>query len=536
MRVGVASDHGGFELKELIARELRAVGHDVIDFGPCALHAEDDYPDYVIPLAQAVACHSVERGVAVCGSGVGASIAANKLPGVRAALVHENFSAHQGVEDDDMNVLCLGGRVLDPELAWQLVRIFLDARFTGAQRHRRRLAKIAALERQAIMKHNPLIQLDLLGQSVWLDLLSRQLVRSGDLDRLIREDGLRGVTSNPAILEKAIAGSLDYDDSIRELASQGKSLDDAYTTLVVDDIRAAADRFRALYDQTGGREGLVSLEVSPHLAHDTDGSIAEGRYLWSLVNRPNVLIKIPGTPEGLPAIRQLIFEGINVNVTLLFSLDRYREVADAYLSGLEDRLKHGMSVESIASVASFFISRIDSTVDTLLERSAQGNGPYAELARSLRGQVAISCGKLAYQIYKEVFSSDRFRQLTAQGAKSQRLLWASTSTKNPSYKDTKYVEALIGPDTISTMPLETLEAYRDHGEPACRLEEDVPYAHDILDQLRQLGIHLDEVTGELEAQGIQKFVEPFDRLLETLKSELAAALNDIVDVRAPERD
>jgi transaldolase len=430
-----------------------------------------------------------------------------------------------------MNVVCLGSRIVGRDLAWQLVQIFLKARFSGAERHRRRIAKTTALEGHTSMKDNPLLRLASLGQSVWLDLLNRPMLTSGSLERLIREDGLRGVTSNPAILAKAIVGSHDYDDSLRELAAEGRSVEEAYTTLVIDDIRSAADRFRPLFDQTGGREGLVSLEVSPHLARDTDGTIAEARYLWSTVERPNVLIKVPGTREGLPAIEQLIAEGINVNVTLLFSLERYRQVAEAYLAGLERRRKHGMSLESIASVASFFISRIDSLVDPILQRWSQGEGPRAELARSLEGEVAVSCGKLAYQIYKEIFSSERFHQLASQGASAQRLLWASTSTKNPAYPDVKYVEALIGPETISTMPLETLEAYRDHGEPASRLEDDVAFAHDVFDQLRQLGIDLESLTDQLEEEGIRAFVEPFDRLMAALKSELAAALSDIVDVR-----
>lgn len=386
------------------------------------------------------------------------------------------------------------------------------------------------------MNHNPLRQLAALGQSVWLDLLSRRLLSSGALERLIRDDGLRGVTSNPAIWEKAFAGSRDYDEQIRTLAARGLSLEEAYTTLVVDDIRGAADLFRDLFHASEGRDGLVSLEVSPHLAHDTDGTIAEARFLWSLVNRPNVLIKVPGTREGLPAIEHLIFEGINVNVTLLFGLDRYREVTQAYLSGLENRRKRGMALEGIISVASFFISRFDALVDPLLEHRAQGDGPRAELARSLQGQVGIACGKLAYQIYKEVFASERFRQLSAEGARSQRVLFASTSTKNPAYKDVKYVEALIGPETINTMPLETLDAYRDHGDPALRLEEDLPFARDVLDELRQLALNPEELAEELEEEGVTKFVEPFDRMMETLKTEMAAALSDIADARASESD
>jgi transaldolase len=291
------------------------------------------------------------------------------------------------------------------------------------------------------MKANPLLKLKAYGQSIWLDYIRRHMIDSGELQRLIDEDGLRGVTSNPSIFEKAIAGSHDYEGAIRAMALEGKTVKEMYWALTIEDIRRTADLFRPLYDESEGRHGFVSLEVNPHLARDTEGTIAEARRLWSTLDRPNVFIKVPATLEGLPAIEQLISEGININVTLLFGLPRYREVAGAYISGLEKRLAEGQEIERVASVASFFLSRIDVLVDPKLEKLTPSN---------LRGKVAIASAKVAYQMYKRIFGSQRFRKLADRGARAQRVLWASTSTKNPEYSDIKYVEPLIGPETINT--------------------------------------------------------------------------------------
>ncbi len=375
-----------------------------------------------------------------------------------------------------------------------------------------------------MMKDNPLKQLGTLGQSIWLDYIRRDLIVGGDLRRLIVEDGLRGMTSNPAIFEQAIADSHVYDEDIRGMALQGKSAEVIYETISQHDVQSAADAFRTLYDQTDGKDGYVSLEVNPHLAHNTKGTIEEAHRLWSALNRPNVFIKVPATAAGLPAIQQLIHEGISVNVTLLFGLPRYRQVAEAYVAGLEARLAQGKPVKHIASVASFFVSRIDALVDPLLEkRIAQGDKD-ASLAHKVHGQVAIASAKMAYQSYKEIFDSNRFRKLATQGARVQRLLWASTSTKNPAYSDVKYVESLIGSDTINTTPIKTLNAYRDHGEPQARLEEDVTVAGWVLEQLPALGINIDHVTQQLEDEGVAKFNHPFDKLMETLTQKLPGQL------------
>lgn len=379
------------------------------------------------------------------------------------------------------------------------------------------------------MKENPLLKLHNFGQSIWMDYIRRQLITSGELKRLIEEDGLVGVTSNPSIFDKAIAGSHDYDHDIRAMALQGKGREEIYQTLTVEDVQRAADLFRPRYDQLDGRDGFVSLEVSPRLAHDTAGTVAEARELWAALNRPNVMIKVPATAEGLPAIHQLTSEGINVNVTLLFGIPRYRQVAEAYIAGLEERAAKGEPLGRVASVASFFLSRIDVLIDPLLERVMSRGGPKAQIAQALHGQVAIASAKIAYQIYQEVFSSERVQKLALRGAHPQRLLWASTSTKNPAYSDVKYVEPLIGPETVNTMPLETINAYRDHGQPASRLGEGIEEARKIFKDLSELEIDIDKVTQQLEDEGVQKFIVPFDSLMAILEVKRAAALAEPVD-------
>ena len=370
------------------------------------------------------------------------------------------------------------------------------------------------------MNANPLKTLGIFGQSIWLDYIRRDLITSGQLRRLIEEDGLRGMTSNPSIFEKAIAGSHEYDEDIRTMAREGKGVKTIYEILSQRDVQSAADEFRSVYDKTDGNDGYVSLEVNPHLAHDTKGTVEEAHRLWKMLARPNVFIKVPATSEGLPAIQELISEGINVNVTLLFGLPRYRQVADAYLAGLAARAAHGKPVNHVASVASFFVSRIDGLIDPLLEKVIVQGGKEADLAKKVRGQVAIASAKMAYHIYKEMFWSGRFKELAVQGARVQRLLWASTSTKNPDESDVKYVEALIGPDTVNTVPLTTLDAYRNHGDPKARLEHDVEEAHLVLERLPELGINIDHVTRQLEDDGVEKFNKPFDQLLQTLGKSL----------------
>jgi transaldolase len=375
-----------------------------------------------------------------------------------------------------------------------------------------------------MMKENPLLKLHSFGQNIWLDYIRRHLIESGELQRLIEEDALCGVTSNPAIFDKAIEKSHDYDDAIQRLMREGRSAQQIYEILTIEDIRAAADLFRPTYERLGGADGFVSLEVNPHLARNVSGTLSEARRLWTELDRPNVFIKVPATLEGLQCIRQLISEGINVNVTLLFSLPRYRMVAQAYLSGLKDRAVKGLPINGVASVASFFLSRIDVLIDPLLQKIADEGGHRAGIARDLKGQIAVSSAKIAYRIYEEIYAREEFGELAAaMGARPQRLLWASTSSKNPEYADVKYVEALIGPETVNTVPLETLDAYRDHGNPAPRLEENVEEAQRCLDRLAGLGIDLDMMTERLENEGIEKFNQPYDSLMSKLERTRAAA-------------
>jgi len=369
-------------------------------------------------------------------------------------------------------------------------------------------------------RSNPLEQLEALGQSIWLDYIKRDMLTNGKLKELIVQDSLRGMTSNPSIFEKAIAESQDYDVDIKKMLRVGKSVTQVYEALTQKDVQDAADEFHSLYESTKGLDGYVSLEVNPHLAHNTDGTIAEARRLWNSLARPNVLIKIPGPKEGLPAIKQLISEGININVTLLFGLARYREVAEAYIAGIEARVTQGKPVNTIASVASFFLSRIDVLLDPVLEKIIDENTEQAGLAKELHGQIAIASAKNAYQIFNEIFTTTRFQQLREKGANVQRLLWASTSTKNPQYSDIKYVEALIGPETVNTLPLETIEAYRDHGKPEASLELDVDQASSFFKRLPELNIHMDQVTQQLEKEGVDKFAESYDKLIATLEKNM----------------
>lgn len=357
---------------------------------------------------------------------------------------------------------------------------------------------------------NPLNEIRKHGQSIWLDLLDRKIMDSGKLQSLIEVDDLRGLTSNPSIFEKAISGSADYDDDITKLAK--KEVDDAaiFFSLAIDDIQRAADIFKPVYDKTDGKDGFVSLEVSPHLARDTEGTIKQARELWKRVDRKNVMIKIPGTKEGLPAIRKCLSEGININVTLLFGLPRYRKITEAFMDGLEDRLKADKSIENLASVASFFLSRIDVMVDPILDKKD---------AEKIRGKIAIASAKKAYQIYLEMIASDRFKTLEAEGAKPQRVLWASTSTKDPSFSDVKYVEALIGKDTINTLPMETIDAFRDHGKAEDTLVTGIDNANQILDMLEEVGVDIDEITQKLEDEGIEKFSTAYDKLLKSIDNQ-----------------
>jgi transaldolase/glucose-6-phosphate isomerase len=373
---------------------------------------------------------------------------------------------------------------------------------------------------------NPLKALLKFGQSVWLDYIRRDLLTTGELKRLIENDGLRGMTSNPSIFEKAITGSTLYAETLKGLESR-KDLDAAgrYEQLAIKDIQDAADIFRPVYDQSKFRDGYVSLEVSPYLAHKTQETLAEARRLWKTVARPNVMIKVPGTPEGIPAFQQLISEGVNVNVTLLFAFDVYVRVAEAYVAGLEQFVKGGGDPSRVASVASFFISRIDTLVDSEIDAKIKTTTNPADIValKNLLGKVAIANGKLTYQRYKQIFSGPKWDALAAKGAQTQRVLWASTSTKNPAYSDIYYVEELIGKDTVDTIPPATYDAFRDHGKPRNSLEENVEAAHQTMQGLEKAGISMKAATDKLTDDGVKQFSSAFDTLLAAVAQHTNAA-------------
>ena len=371
---------------------------------------------------------------------------------------------------------------------------------------------------------NPLLELKTLGQSVWLDDIDRGDLLSGRFGRLIDEDGLAGATGNPTIFEHSITHDTTYDEQIQQLIGERKSAQDIYEALAITDEQRVADLLHPLYEQTGGQDGFVSIEVSPYLAHDTEQTVAEVQRFWQTIDRPNLMVKIPSTPAGLPAIRQALAEGININITLMFSLDNYRQVAEAYLSALEERLAAGKDISRIASVASFFVSRVDVLVDQLLEDKIKATSTSAEQQKlkALQGKAAIANARLAYQAFKRLFGTSRFEALRQHGARVQRPLWASTGTKNPAYRDVLYVEELIGPNTVNTMPLKTLESFRDHGRVRLSIEEDIPQPQAVLSALESAGIEYQQMTNQLQKEGVQKFIDSFDKLFQCIEDKRKA--------------
>jgi len=367
---------------------------------------------------------------------------------------------------------------------------------------------------------NHLLSLENFGQSIWLDYIQRSFVALGGLRKLVQQDGVKGLTSNPAIFAEAIANSNDYDHSIAELALANLTAEEIFFKMAMADVRNAADEFAHVYQKSGGVDGYVSLEVSPALANDTSNSVAQAKKLWRELDRKNVMIKIPATREGLPAVSELIAEGININVTLLFDVGRYRKVAEAYVSGLEERLSKGGRIENIASVASFFLSRIDSEIDPMLDKIISERTGLATEAKYLKGKIAIASAKEAYQVYRSIFESERFKRLELEGARPQRLLWASTGTKNSECSDVLYVDSLIGRQTVSTLPMPTLEAFRDHGIASASLEEKTAEARLMLYHLEGLlGIRMAKVGRKLEAEGLKKFNAAFENVLELIETK-----------------
>jgi len=371
---------------------------------------------------------------------------------------------------------------------------------------------------------NLLLQIKTQGQSVWYDNIDRAQLASGAFKRLLDEDGIVGVTANPTIFEKSISSGHAYDEQITQLIREGKSTNEIYEALVIQDIRAVADLLRPIYERTNGQDGYVSLEVSPELAHNTEGTISEARRFWQMVERPNLMIKIPATPAGIPAIERALTEGININITLIFSLDSYKAVTEAYLNALESRNSEGKDISRIASVASFFVSRVDTLVDKLLEDKIKASSDASEQAhlKSLEGKAAIANARVVYQEFKRIFSTPRFETLKHSGAHVQRPLWASTSTKNPAYRDVLYAEELIGPDTIDTMPMETIANFRAHGVVAHTVEKDPKGAQADLDALEKVGIHYEQITQQLLDEGVKKFSDSFHQLFQGIENKQKA--------------
>ena len=368
-----------------------------------------------------------------------------------------------------------------------------------------------------------------LGQSIWYDNISRELLLSGEIERLINI-GVTGLTSNPTRFEKAISGSADYDDALSALAAERLDTKDSYEKLAMEDIRAATDLLRPAYDRTEGRDGYASLEVSPTLAHNTEGTITEALRLFAALDRPNAMIKVPATPEGIPAVRLLIGQGININVTLIFSLSTHRQVMEAYIAGLEDLAKSGGGLSKVASVASFFVSRVDTAVDNLLGESASQSKPGTD---AIMGKTAIANAKLAYQSFKTIFGGDRFAALQAKGARVQRPLWASTGTKNAAYSDVLYVDNLIGQDTVNTMPPTTLNAFMEHGKAQATLEQDLASAEQVMNSLNAAGISIEKVTDKLLTDGVKSFADSFDQLLANVEEKKAILIASGSERRPP---
>ena len=366
-------------------------------------------------------------------------------------------------------------------------------------------------------------ELERFGQSVWIDYIRRSLLTDGGLERLVREDGIKGLTSNPAIFEKAIGSGAEYREALASAGAAGDDPGAVYERIAIEDIRLAADRMRPVFEASGGRDGFVSLEVSPRLAHDSDGTVSAAQRLWRAVDRPGLMVQVPATQAGLPAIERLIAEGLNINVTLLFAVPMYAEVAQAWLRGLERRVAAGRPVDTVNSVASFFVSRIDTHIDGVLEQRAAASTAARERLLALRGRAAIANAKLAYRHFLELTAGERWRRLAGRGAPVQRLLWASTSTKNPDYPDTLYVDELIGPDTVNTMPPATLDAFRDHGRPDATLVRDLDRAGEPLAALEREGISIDAVTAVLLDDGVRLFAEAFDRLMTAVSRAREAA-------------
>jgi transaldolase len=505
MKVAIAADHAGLPLRPTIADAVRDAGHEPRLYGPDTAPPEGiDYPLVAKAVADALDATDAERGILVCGSGAGVTIAANKLPGIRAAYAADHYTGHQMVEHDHVNVLTLGARVMGPAVAAEIVEAFVNAVPSVEDRHLRRLGEVLDFERERSM--NAATLLHDAGQSLWLDNITRALLTSGTLARYIADLAVTGLTSNPTIFDKAITGSADYDEQIRSLLATGTAGEDLFFELALADLTKAASLLRAIWDATRAIDGWVSLEVSPKLAHDTKSTVDEAKALHEKAATPNLFIKVPGTPEGVPAIEDLVAAGVSVNVTLLFSREQYQAAAEAYLRGLEHRRESGLDLDVVASVASVFISRWDAAVT-------------GKLPDDLRGRLGVAVAKRTYKAYRDLLASDRWQKLEAAGAKPQRLLWASTGTKDPNLPDTFYIHALASEQTINTMPEKTLLAFGEHGATGDLLPADGGDAEQVLARIGSAGVDVEALAATLQTEGADAFVKSWDDLLARIASK-----------------
>ena len=505
MRIAIAADHTGITIRDDIAEVIRSAGHDALVLGGELNGPDDDYPRFAKLVGDAISGARADRGILICGSGAGVTVAANKLPGVRAAFAHDIYTARQMVEHDFCNVMTLGARTIGVEPAREFARAFVSAEFSGEDRHRRRLGEVIQLEREQHI--NPMQALHEAGQSIWLDNIRRALLTSGALARYISSRWVTGLTSNPTIFEHAIAGSSDYDEAILTRLDQDLSTEQLFFEIALDDIIAAADLFRPVFEATGGTDGFVSLEVSPELADDASGTIAEAKRLHAEAARPNVFIKVPGNKAGIVAIEELIFAGIPINVTLLFSREHYLAAAGAYTRGLERRLEGRLNLD-VASVASLFISRWDVASSS-------------KLPEPLRNKLGIAIGQRAFKAYRNVLASQRWQLLARAGAHPQRLLWASTGAKASTLPDTYYVAALAADQTVNTIPEPTLLAFAHHGEVGALLSEDTTDGEAVIAGIGKAGVDVDAMAEQLQIEGRDSFGNSFTKLLQSIDTKKA---------------
>lgn len=515
--IAVACDHAGFELKNCVVDAINKAGCDVIDVGTDS-NISVDFPDYAMLGADKILSGKADAGVFICGSGVGICIAANKIPGIYACVCHDSYSAHQGVEHDGMNVLCLGARVIGTELARELVTAFLGAKFNNQPNQIRRFEKVKSIERGEFSVSNKIEKINELGQSIWYDNIQRCIIQNGELKEMIQRGFVRGMTSNPCSFRDAITNSNDYDTAIAPMALAGWNSQKIFAKLSVEDIRDAAGLFTDLYVQSEGRDGYISLEINPSFAYNTESAVEEAKKIWTAVNRPNLMVKIPATTNGLIAVQQLTAAGININITLIFSEERYVEAAEAYLSGLEERAAGGKPIDKIHSVASVYVCWIDLKIDPLLEEIIKNSDEQQALtAAELKGKIGIANCKKIYRRFEKIFNSDRFKTLQEHGARIQRPLWAATNCINSQFPDTLYIDSLIGKNTISTVNPETLQAILDHGRIKAGLPAPDSEIDSMFSKLASLGISFNAITEQLEEEGVNTFETAFKSMLGDLE-------------------